>query len=109
MIGLCVSNASKTQGSDLARRTTKTTAKQNRRVHRSDEQTHLDNDCIMRVNVARLCESNLNKIKKDTLQFVVDTHKANDRQRQQVHQAFTFNSFLCLAFEYGNDIKYYVF
>lgn len=61
----------------------------------------------MRVNVAGLCESKLNKIKKDTLQFVIDPRKANDWQQKQVHRAFTFNSFLRLAFEYGADIKYY--
>jgi len=39
--------------------------------------------------------------------FVVDTRGANDQQRQQVHQAFTSDSFRRLAFEYEPDIKYY--
>ena len=39
--------------------------------------------------------------------FVVDTRKANDRKRQQVHRAFTSNSFLHLAFEYVLDVEYY--
>ena len=32
--------------------------------------------------------------------------RANDQQRQQVHRAFTANSFLHLAFEYEPDIQY---
>ena len=39
--------------------------------------------------------------------FVVNTRKANDRQRQQVHRAFTSDSFICLALKYEPDIKYY--
>jgi hypothetical protein len=64
----------------------------------------------MRVNVVRLREElaeQNNKRRLEARQFVVDTRWANDRQRQQVHRAFTSNSFLRLAFEYGPDIKYY--
>lgn len=40
--------------------------------------------------------------------FVIDRGRANYRQRQQVHLAFTSAPFLRLVFKYEPDIKYYV-
>ena len=39
--------------------------------------------------------------------FIVSRRRANDQQRQKVHQAFTANSFVHLAYEYEPDIQYY--
>ncbi|KAE9525146.1 hypothetical protein AGLY_014560, partial [Aphis glycines] len=52
----------------------------------------------------------INTMSYPTLQacrFVVDSRKANDQQRQQVHRAFISDSFLRLAFQYEPDIEYY--
>ncbi|GIY66199.1 helitron_like_N domain-containing protein [Caerostris extrusa] len=39
--------------------------------------------------------------------YVVNTRRAIDQQRQQVHRAFTSDSFLRLAFQYEPDVEYY--
>ncbi|XP_025203820.1 uncharacterized protein LOC112600731 [Melanaphis sacchari] len=90
------------KGSDLVRRTTKSTIMRDRRAQPNNEN--------VRVNMVRMREAQAEQNQKRRLearQFVVDTRRKNDRQRQQVHRAFTSNSFLRLAFEYGPDIKYY--
>ena len=38
--------------------------------------------------------------------FIVSRCRANDQQRQQLHRAFTANSFLHLAFESKPDVQF---
>jgi len=109
LIDLCVNAIVKQNGSDLAHRTTKTTTKRDIRAQRTDEQIHQDNE-DMRANVARLRvtqDEQNQKRRSEARQFAVDARRANVRQRQQVHRAFTSESFLRLTFECGPDIKYY--
>ncbi|GFY41475.1 hypothetical protein TNIN_104231 [Trichonephila inaurata madagascariensis] len=105
----------KRKGSDLGRRMTKSTAMQNRRAQRIDEQVQENNEDV-RVNMAQLRESQLQEARAEQIQlrrleqrqarqFVVNTRRANGQQRQQVHQAFTSDSFRRLAFECEPDIK----
>jgi len=81
----------------------------NRKVQRTDEQSQFYNTYV-RVSMAQFCESlsretrakrneQLQVEQRQTHRFVVDTRRAND---QQVHTAFTSNSFL--AFDYVPDI-----
>ncbi|GFT36845.1 uncharacterized protein TNCV_174561 [Trichonephila clavipes] len=83
------------------------------------EQTNKSNR-IMKMCVGTWCRCvnhnhkrlELNKIKRRLEQiqarrFVVDTRRANGQQRQQVHQACTYDLFGRLAFEYEQDIQYY--
>ena len=41
---------------------------------------------------------------KQERRFIVSRRRANDKQCQKVHRAFTANSFLHLVFEYEPDI-----
>jgi len=80
-----------------------------RRAQIRDVQIQPNNENL-RMNMVRLREAQAeqDQIRRlEARQFVVDTRRANDRQRQQVNRAFTSNSFLRLAFEYGPDIEYY--
>lgn len=103
------------RGSDLGRRTTKFAYMRNRRAQRTDEQIQQYNEYV-RVNMVQLRESQEARAERNqqrrleqrqARQFVVDKRRANDQQRQQVHRAFTSDSFRRLAFEYEPDIKYY--
>ncbi|KAF0733674.1 Uncharacterized protein FWK35_00026701 [Aphis craccivora] len=40
-------------------------------------------------------------------QLLVNRRRTNDQQRQQVHRACIYDSFLRLAFQYEPDIEYY--
>ncbi|VVC24672.1 Hypothetical protein CINCED_3A002500 [Cinara cedri] len=44
---------------------------------------------------------------RQSRRFTVNRRRTNDQQRQQVHRAFTSDSFLRLAFQYEPDIEYY--
>ncbi|GIY94532.1 ATP-dependent DNA helicase [Caerostris extrusa] len=73
------------KGTSLGRRTKKSAGMQNIRAHRRDEQIQEDNADVR----------------------VINTRRAIDQQRQQVHRAFTSDSFLRLAFQYEPDVEYY--
>lgn len=44
---------------------------------------------------------------RQSRRFTVNRRSINDQQRQQIHRAFTSDSFLRLAFQYDPDIEYY--
>ncbi|XP_039953149.1 uncharacterized protein LOC120770076 isoform X1 [Bactrocera tryoni] len=44
---------------------------------------------------------------RQSRRFTVSRRRTNDQQRQQVHCAFTSDSFLHLVFQYEPDIEYY--
>ncbi|CAG5009802.1 unnamed protein product [Parnassius apollo] len=44
---------------------------------------------------------------RQSRRFTVNRRRTNDQQRQQVHRAFTSDSFLRLAFQYESEIEYY--
>ena len=104
------------KGVHLGRRTNKATNMRNRRVERTDEQIQQDNENV-RVNMSQLGASKLQESRAERNQqrqlerrqarrFLIETHRAHDRQRQKVHRAYTSVSFLRLAFEYEPDIEY---
>ncbi|GFY55455.1 ATP-dependent DNA helicase [Trichonephila inaurata madagascariensis] len=106
----------KRNGSDLGRRMTKSTVMRNRRAQGIDEQIQQNNEDV-RGNMAQLRESQSQEARSEQIQlmqleqrqahrFVVDTPRANDQQHQQVHRAFTSDSFHRLVFEYEPDIKF---
>ncbi|GFY10704.1 hypothetical protein TNCV_2195251 [Trichonephila clavipes] len=83
------------KGSDLGRQRTRSTAMRNRTAQRTDEEIQQDNEDV-RVNMVQLRESQSQEARAEQNQrrrleqrkarpFVVDTRRANDQQRQQVH------------------------
>ncbi|GIY62529.1 uncharacterized protein CEXT_237781 [Caerostris extrusa] len=90
---------------------------QNIRAHRADEQIQQDNSDVL-VSTAHFRESQSQAVKdernrqkrleqRQARRYVVNTRRAIDQQRQQVHRAFTSDSFLRLAFQYEPDVEYY--
>ena len=84
----------------------------NRRTRRTEGQIQKDNtDARMRMVYLHQAKSEdaraeQNK-QRQARRFIVSRRRVNDQQRDQVHRAFTANSFLHLAFEYEPDIRYY--
>lgn len=104
------------RGANLARRTHTATNMRNRRAERPDEQIQHDN-VNARVSMSQLRSSQSQGARaernqqrqlqrRQTRRFIVDVRRANNRQRQQVHRAFTSASFVRLAFQYEPDIEY---
>lgn len=101
----------------MSHQTNTTTNMKIRRGQRTDQQ--IQSDCTnMRVSLTHWRESRLQEERaevnkkqrldqRQTHRFIVNTRKANDRQRQQVRRAFTSDTFLRLAFKYKPDIEYY--
>ncbi|XP_044577085.1 uncharacterized protein LOC123260163 [Cotesia glomerata] len=84
----------KRKGANLSCRTSSSRAMRDLRARRSNEQ-------IQEQNQQRQLE------RRQTRRLIVDRHRGIDQQRQQVHRAFTSNSFLRLAFQYEPDVEYY--
>jgi len=98
------------KGYDLARWTT--TTKRDWRAQRTDEQIQQDIICVRRGSIT--WGMSWTKSRKTIRNASIRSWHTQNKwpimptgNRQQVHRAFTFNSFLRLAFEYGADIKYY--
>ncbi|VVC39931.1 Hypothetical protein CINCED_3A003556 [Cinara cedri] len=83
--------STKRKGADLNRNTSKSRSLRNRRSERTEEQIQQQNTNA-RVRMAQLRQ---------------EERRTNDQQRQQIHRAFTSDSFLRLAFQYEPDIEYY--
>ncbi|GIZ00249.1 ATP-dependent DNA helicase [Caerostris extrusa] len=100
---------------NLGRCTKKSAGMQNIRAHRRDEQIQQDNADV-RVSMVHFRESQTQEARDErnrqrrleqARRYVVNTRRAINQQRQQVHRAFTSDSFLRLAFQYEPDVKYY--
>ncbi|GIY45233.1 helitron_like_N domain-containing protein, partial [Caerostris darwini] len=105
------------KGANLGRRTKKSASMQNIRAHRRDQQIQQDNADV-RVSMAHFRGSKSQEAcdernrqrrleRRQARRYVVNTRRAIDQQRQQVHRAFTSDSFLRLAFQYEPDVEYY--
>ncbi|GIY00651.1 uncharacterized protein CDAR_457521 [Caerostris darwini] len=88
---------------------------QNLRTHRRDEEIQQGNADV-RVSMAHFRESQEARDvrnrqrrleQRQARRYVVNTRRAIDQQCQQVHRAFTSDSFLRLAFRYEPDVEYY--
>ena len=99
------------------RQTTISRSMRDIRARKSSEQFQ-GNNADMSVRVAQLRESQSQGARdkrnqqrqlerRETLKFIVDRRRGIDQQRQQVHRAFTSDSFLRLAFQYKPDVEYY--
>ena len=104
------------KGAPLCHQTRRVKGMRNRRAQRTEDQIQQDNTDV-RVRMAQLhqtesedAQAERNEQRKleqrQARRFIVSRRRANDQQRQQVHRAFTANSFLRLAFEYEPDIQY---
>ena len=104
------------EGAHLGCRMNKATNMRNSRVERTDKQIKQDNENV-HVSMSQLRASQLQEARVERNQqrqlerrqarrFLIETHRANDRQRQQVHRAYTSASFLHHTFEYEPDIEY---
>ncbi|GIY12542.1 uncharacterized protein CDAR_17901 [Caerostris darwini] len=91
---------------------------QNRRAHRRDEQIQQDNADV-HVSMAHFREPQLQEARdernrqrrleqRQARRYVVNTRRAIDQRRQQVHRTFASDSFLRLAFQYEPDVEYYI-
>ncbi len=107
----------KRKGADLSRNTSKSRNLRNRRSERTEEQIQQQNTDA-RVRMAQLHQeepedtrAERNEVirleQRQSRRFTVNRRRTNDQQRQQVHRAFTSDSFLRLAFQYEPDIEYY--
>ncbi|VVC35150.1 DNA helicase Pif1-like, partial [Cinara cedri] len=107
----------KRKGADLNRNTSKSRSLRNRRSERTEEQIQQQNtDARVRMAQLRQEESEDTRAERNEVirleqrqsrRFTVNRRRTNDQQRQQVHRAFTSDSFLRLAFQYEPDIEYY--
>ena len=100
----------------LGRRTINAANMRNVRANRRVEQIHQDNQ-NMRVRMSQLYAAPVQEAgaernhqrqaeRRQARRLTVNTRRATDQQRQQVHRAFTSALFLRLAFEYEPDIEY---
>lgn len=107
----------KRKGANLSYRTSSSRAVRDLRARRSSEQIQEDN-ANLRARMSQLREQRSQEARdernqqrqlerRQTRRFIVDRHRGIDQQRQQVHRAFTSNSFLRLAFQYEPDVEYY--
>lgn len=105
------------KGANLCRRTQKNAVVRNIRVERTIEQIQEDNSNA-RVIMRDLHESQSQEARdernlqrrseqRQARRFVVNTRRAINQQRQQVHRAFISDQFLRLAFQYEPDVEYY--
>lgn len=77
------------------------------RAARTDEQIQRDNEnARMRMSQLHASRSQQRQSEQRQARWL-DTDRANGRQHQQVHRAFTSASFLRLAFEYEPDVEYF--
>ncbi|GIX71403.1 helitron_like_N domain-containing protein [Caerostris darwini] len=105
------------KGANLGRRTKKSAGMQNIRAHRRDEQIQ-QNNADVRVSMAHFRGSQSQEARekrnrqrrleqRQARRYVVNTRRSIDQQRQQVHRAFTSDSFLRLAFQYEPNYAHY--
>ncbi|VVC42897.1 Helitron helicase-like domain, partial [Cinara cedri] len=100
----------KRKGADLNRNTSKSRSLRNRRSERTEEQIQQQNtDARVRMAQLRQEESEDTRAERNEVirleqrqsrRFTVNRRRTNDQQRQQVHRAFTSDSFLRLAFHW---------
>jgi hypothetical protein len=87
----------------------------NKREQKTYGRTQSDNMNVF-MSMVRLCKSQLHEERverneqrwseqKQARRFAENTRKANDRQLQQMHRTFTYDSFLRLVFNYEPDIE----
>lgn len=105
------------KGASLDRQTRRAASMRNRRAQRTEEQQQQDNtnarESMALLHQAESGDARAERNEQRSLEqrqarrFIVNRRRANDQQRQQVHQSFTSDSFLRLAFEYEPDIQYY--
>jgi hypothetical protein len=106
----------KLKGANLSRNTSRYRSMRNRRAERTEEQIQQQNTDA-RVSMAQLQEQSedtraernevIRSEQRQSRRFTVNRRRTNDQQRQEVHRAFTSNSFLRLSFQYEPDIEYY--
>lgn len=99
----------KRKGADLGCNTSRSRSMRNRRSERTEEQSQQQNTDA-RVSMAQLRQAQSEDTRaernevirleqRQSRRFTVNRRRTNDHQRQQVHRAFTSDSFLRLAFQ----------
>lgn len=107
----------KRKGANLSRNTSETRSKRNLRSERTEEEIQQENTDA-RVSMAQLRQeqsedtrAERNEVirlqQRQSRRFTANRRRTNNQQRQQVHRAFTYDSFLRLAFQYEPDVEYY--
>lgn len=107
----------KRKGADLSRNTSRSRSMRDKRSQRTEEQIQQQN-ADARVSMEQLRQeqsedtrAERNEVirleQRQSRRFTVNRCRTNDQQRQQVHRAFTSDSFWRLAFQYEPDIEYY--
>ena len=101
----------------MSRNTSKSRSIRNKRSQRTEEQIHQQNaDARESMEQLRQEQSEYTRAERNEVigleqrqsrRFTVNRRKTNDQQRQQVHRAFTSDSFWRLTFQYEPDIEYY--